>query len=647
MTVFCCGQAQLRTELKKRGFKDAAEAFLFFDDNTNEVLVLIDFRRAYRRLDLDRLMSVEDAFLAIEDPHHQCGATRFIKALSWGKRGVPRSIPGALKRAEKRRPKMEERVRKAMEKIRSEQQSGDASQLLEERRKAAAAQRRELRRAGQNAIRIAREGLQERGFTDCAEAFTFFDTAGVDGGSFLSHVELELGFRNLRLVDPAAGAKDPTRGAKSNETQSTVEDEDDDEQDNDDDDQAKREYLSLHELRMALEVGGLFDGQTSYTEFVRHLEWGPLRHKTLHEQNAALDEAMVRRKTIRARAMGQIAEEAAARQAVLDARVHAAGLSRSLAKQAFSVAELQGDGTQSAALLRSAAEKIVPDAAVRCTHVDAAKLFDSLLDTMDRVADILLKKHTGDNLPIEQTAESAAREKEDAAQATETADEVFKVLKEIPRVCDLVRGLDKNRAVEGSEAAETLPSTPETLEAVSKLEGWKMITHAGAGLFRYRLTQARIIAAGERAVTIAVRAQARAAASPTRTGQEPAKELAMRTWKVALEMDPRNSMAIEELPAAKVAWQEVLAVRAQEQEEKSASDLANTWIDMSGMTDYGFLDTEERREIPEGSETAAKMNAPGKSESQIRDKPTALQPKPPQGSKPKASVAGEVEFMGT
>ena len=29
--------SMLRRELPKRGFKDAAEAFLFFDDNTNEV----------------------------------------------------------------------------------------------------------------------------------------------------------------------------------------------------------------------------------------------------------------------------------------------------------------------------------------------------------------------------------------------------------------------------------------------------------------------------------------------------------------------------------------------------------------------------------------------------------------------------------
>lgn len=103
--------AQLRAELPKRGFKDAAEAFLYFDRKTNEILVLVDFRRAFRRLDLDSLMNVEEVFLAIEDPHHRCGATDFIKNLSWGRRGVPRSIPGALKRAEKRREKMEGRVK--------------------------------------------------------------------------------------------------------------------------------------------------------------------------------------------------------------------------------------------------------------------------------------------------------------------------------------------------------------------------------------------------------------------------------------------------------------------------------------------------------------------------------------------------------
>lgn len=601
----------------------AAEAFVFFDDNTNEVLVPIDFRRAFRRLDLDRSISCDEAFRAIEDPHHQCGAIRFVHGLTWSKRGVPRSIPRALKRAEKRRHEMEDRVQAAVAQLRREI-SGSMADDLDQRRKAAAEKRRQIRRAGQNAIRIAREGLQDRGFVDCAEAFTFFDTAGDDGGGFLSHVELELGFKNLGLLENVAATQDNV---------GETEDEEDEEGIN----LPKRELLNLHELRMALEAGGMFDGQTSYAEFIRHLEWGPLRCRTSHEQNAALDEAMVRRKAIRARVMDIIAQEVAGRQAVLDSRIDAGKQCKLLVKRAFSVAENHADGSKCAELLRAAIDKI-EDAAVRCTHPDAAALFDTVLDMIHNVAQVLLKRHVDDH-SLAKTAEAAAHESERAEQSAQSAAGVFGVISLVPIVCARVCKLDDNSADEGSEIALKLPATPNSLEEVSKLTSWRLITHPGAGLLRKRLTRARIDAAGQVAVAVGMHAQAAAAASPTRAGQEPGKELALRAWKQALDIDRTNSKAIEQLPAAEVAWQQVLALRTREQEAKAASDRANGWMDVSGMSDYGFFDSEQRK-APSGSEIAARM--PGRAESELRDTPIALQPRPPEGSKPKHSVAAEV-----
>ena len=615
----------------------AAEAFVFFDDNSNEVLVPIDFRRAFRRLDLDRLMSCEEAFRAVEDPHHQCGAVQFIKALSWGKRGVPRSIPRALKRAEKRRHEMEDRVQAAVSQLRREGSIVTGSSKhddLEQRRKAAAAKRRQNRRAGQNAIRIAREGLQDRGFVDCAEAFTFFDTAGQDGGGFLSHVELELGFRTLGLLD--SGAKNSN---KVNETES--EEEEDDEGVG----RPKKESLNLRELRMALEAGGLFDGQTSYTEFVRHLEWGPLRHKPLHEQNAALDEAMVRRKAIRARVMDVIAQELAARQAILDARSDAGKQSRSLAKRAIYVAENHADGSKCAELLRASVDKI-KDAAVRCTHPDAAVLFDSAFDTIHTVAQVLLKQYLADH-SLEQTAEAAARESERALRALKSGEGLLAVISLVRYVCDSVCQ-DDSSADEGSEVALKLPATPKSLEEVSKLESWRLIPFEGAGLFRQRLTAAWLDAAGQVAVAVGMRAQAAVATSPTRAGQDPAKELAFKSWQQALQIDPTNHKAIEELPAATVAWQHVLELRKREQDARAEHEKANNWIGQSGMSDYGFFGSESQRKAAlSGSQIAAQMAPRSWVDSEQGDTSNALQPKPPEGSKPRHPVPAEVSSTET
>ena len=615
----------------------AAEAFVFFDDNSNEVLVAIDFRRAFRRLDLDRLMSCEEAFRAIEDPHHQCGAIQFIKRLSWGKHGVPRSIPRALKRAEKRRHEMEERVQAAVAQLRREGSTamGTSTQDdLKQRRKAAAAKRRQIRRAGQNAIRIAREGLQDRGFLDCAEAFTFFDTAGQDGGGFLSHVELELGFRTLGLLDP--GAKN---SEKVNETES------EDEEDDQGIERPKKEFLNLRELRMALETGGLFDGQTSYAEFVRHLEWGALRHKPLHEQNAALDEAMVRRKAIRARVMDVIAQKLAARQAILDARTDAAKQSRSLAKRAIYVAENHADGSKCAELLRASVDKI-KDAAVRCTHPDAAVLFDSAFDTIHTVAHVLLKQYFADH-SLEQTPEAAACENERALRALKSGENLLDVITLVRYVSGCVCQLDDDVADEGSEIALKLPATPRNLEEVSKLESWRLIPKTGAGLFRRRLTRGWIEAAGQVAVAVGMRAQAAVAASPTRAGQDPAKELAFKSWQQALQIDPTNDKAIEELPAATAAWQQVLALRKQEQDARAKHEAATSWIGQSGMSDYGFFGSEPQRKVLSGSEIAAQMAARGRVGSELGDTQKALQPKPPEGSKPKQPAPAAVSSIQT
>lgn len=443
---------------------------------------------------------------------------------------------------------------------------------------------------GEDAVRIAVAGLQERGFADCAEAFTFFDSAGEDGGGFLSHVELELGFRNLRLVEPAHKALAAEKEARAAEGIPPAEGLYEDHEDPND--ETNRELLILKELSFALEAGALRAGQTSYSEFLRALDWTPLRWKRTEEQNAALDDAMIRRKSIRAGVTQEIQEEEDARQVVLDARKAAARESRQLVAQA-KVAASEGDDEaklQCAATMHTAMAKIVPEAAVMHHVPAAAVLYDHALDAMLEIgATLLAQDEAIVGHVLAQTAESKLEQTEDATKSLKSAERVFSVARAVPKACALVCAMDADPAEEGSKEAEKLPATPENLVAVSKLSLWKLVTRPGAGLLRQRLTRQYITAAGEMVVAIAERAEARAAACATREGQEPAKELAVQAWEVALEVDPTNVKAVESLPAAKVVWAEVLELRKRLVSLAQADTRANDWIDSSGMSDYGFF----------------------------------------------------------
>jgi hypothetical protein len=186
------------------------------------------------------------------------------------------------------------------------------------------------------------------------------------------------------------------------------------------------------------------------------------------------------------------------------------------------------------------------------------------------------------------------------------------------------------------------------LEEVSKLESWRLIPFEGAGLFRQRLTAAWLDAAGQVAVAVGMRAQAAVATSPTRAGQDPAKELAFKSWQQALQIDPTNHKAIEELPAATVAWQHVLELRKREQDARVEHEKANNWIGQSGMSDYGFFGSESQRKaaLP-GSQIAAQMAPRSWVDSEQGNTSNALQPKPPEGSKPRHPVPAEVSSTET
>ena len=450
------------------------------------MLIPIDFRRAFRRLGLDDLMDVEAAFAAIEDPHHQIGATLFIKTLSWSKRGVPRSIPKALKRAEKRRKAMEARVGAAIAKMRREadqQAGGKADATAAKLRKELLARRRKVRREGRRARKIAVAGLRARGFQDTAEAFTFFDSAGVDGGGFVSHVELELGFRRLKLVAPAHSKGDAPAeaGAEPEDPEQRAE---------------ELPQFELQELLTALDDSAQRKGQVSFIEFVRELEWGPLRDRVrvgaTHDVNAVLDRAMIRRKPIREAVFRNIEEEDARKQAIVDARLGAARSIRATVRGACEAAA-RGYYDDSAEVLRGAVKR-VPEAAVKPSEPAAAELYDVALRGMLAIGDAAATQGiSGLEVAADGTdsVEAAAERKAARAAGRQNVDGALAVLAEVQPTCNLacaVGGVPA--AAEGGAEAAELPPTPESLEGVAKLTQWRLVTAAGGGLLGLRVVRA-------------------------------------------------------------------------------------------------------------------------------------------------------------
>ena len=169
----------------ERGFENAAEAFVFFDWDSKEVLDIVCFRIALRRLKFGeaRDISAREAVeaLAMADGSTLIGANRFVELLDWSEDGVVGAQPvQAVDAALAARKTWEERVANTLRtvpQVRMSHSSATTETTGEVSAATSARVRRkqQLWRNGQRALKLARVRMIGCGLESAAEAFAYFD----------------------------------------------------------------------------------------------------------------------------------------------------------------------------------------------------------------------------------------------------------------------------------------------------------------------------------------------------------------------------------------------------------------------------------------------------------------------------------------